>query len=127
VTRKRRTQRLRRVDEALRQIISDELLGRGDARLATVAVTGVEASPDTAFADVFVQVSGGPQRRERALRALERARVPLQATINQQMHLRHTPVLRFHLDESADRGARIEALLADYEPPAEEDAREGEG
>ena len=116
MTRKRRSQRLRRVDEVLRQTISDNLLTLTDPRLRGVVVTGVEASPDTAAATVYVQISANEHRQERSLAALERARPVLQARINEEMHLRHTPILRFTLDDSADEGRRIEALLADLEP-----------
>ena len=58
MTRKKRTQRLRRVDETLRQIISESLLQNRDRHLEGIVVTGVETSSDTAFADVYVQVPG---------------------------------------------------------------------
>jgi ribosome-binding factor A len=120
--RRGRTQRLRRVDETLRQVISDGLVGMGDARLRAVVVTGVEASADTAYADVYVQIPGSEQRRPKTLEALDGARAVLQSRIAEEMHLRNTPVLRFRVDEALDRGQRIEQLLSQYEPVAEEEA-----
>src|SRR6478736_546113 len=93
MTRKRRTQRLRRVDETLRQVISD----------STVA-------------DVYVQVPGNEARRQKSLAALERVRPAIQARINDEMHLRLTPVLRFRVDETLEQGLRIERLLAEHRP-----------
>jgi ribosome-binding factor A len=119
--RRGRTQRLRRVDETLRQVISDGLVGMGDARLRAVVVTSVEASPDTAYADVFVQIPGAEQRRPKTLEALDGARAVLQARIADEMHLRNTPVLRFRIDEALDRGRRIDELLTGYEPAAVEE------
>ena len=116
MTRKRRTQRLRRVDETLRQVISDSLLGYGDRQLEGIVVTGVEASSDTAYADVYVQVPGNPARRTKSLAALERVRPAIQARINDEMHLRLTPVLRFRVDETLEQGLRIEQLLSEHRP-----------
>ena len=116
MTRKRRTQRLRRVDEVLRQVVSDALLERADPRLDGVVVTGVEASADVAHAQVFVQAPTNEHRRARAFDALERARPTIQARINGEMHLRLTPVLHFVVDETIERALRIEQLLADHRP-----------
>jgi len=116
MTRKRRTQRLRRVDETLRQVISDSLLGYADRQLEGIVVTGVEASSDTAFADVYVQVPGNEAKRAKSLAALERVRPAIQARINDEMHLRLTPVLRFRVDETLEQGLRIERLLAEHKP-----------
>ncbi len=124
MTRKRRTQRLRRVDETLRQVISESLLANRDRHLEGIVVTGVETSSDTAYADVFVQVPGNEARRERGLAALERVRPSIQARINDEMHLRLTPVLRFRRDETLEHSIRIEQLLAEHrpagDPPSEE-------
>jgi ribosome-binding factor A len=124
--RRGRTQRLRRVDETLRQVISDGLVGMGDTRLRSVVVTGVEASSDTAYADVYVQIPGNEQRRPKMLEALEGARALLQSRIAEEMHLRNTPVLRFRVDEALDRGQRIERLLSVHEPAPDEAGQEEE-
>ena len=116
MTRKRRTQRLRRVDETLRQVISDSLLALADRQLQGVVVTGVEASSDTAYADVYVQLPGSEARRAKSLAALERVRPAIQARINDEMHLRLTPVLRFRVDETLEQSLRIERLLAEHKP-----------
>ena len=116
MTRKKRTQRLRRVDETLRQIISESLLQNRDRHLEGIVVTGVEASSDTAYADVYVQVPGNAAKRAKSLAALERLRPAIQSRINDEMHLRLTPVLRFRVDETLEQGLRIEQLLAEHKP-----------
>jgi ribosome-binding factor A len=116
------SQRGRRVDEVLRQVISEGLTGMSDPRLRLVTVTGVKATTDTAYADVFVQVHGNEARREKALDGLEAARPVLQAQVNQQLHLRRTPVLRFRYDATYDAGRRIEELLEEHRPAGGGDA-----
>ena len=128
MTRKKRTQRLRRVDETLRQIISEALLANRDRHLEGIVVTGVETSSDTAYADVYVQVPGNDAKRERGLAALERVRPSIQHKINDEMHLRLTPVLRFRRDETLEHSIRIEQLLAEHKPvdppPADPQAKD---
>ncbi len=131
MTRKKRTQRLRRVDETLRQIISEALLANRDRHLEGIVVTGVETSSDTAYADVYVQVPGNDAKRERGLAALERVRPSIQHKINDEMHLRLTPVLRFRRDETLEHSIRIEQLLAEHKPvdppPADPQAKDDDG
>ena len=128
MTRKKRTQRLRRVDETLRQIISESLLANRDRHLEGIVVTGVETSSDTAFADVYVQVPGNDAKRERGLAALERVRPSIQHKINDEMHLRLTQVLRFRSDETLEHSIRIEQLLAEHKPvdPPPADSQAGD-
>ena len=113
---RRPTPRGRRVDEVLRQVISETVVGMADPRLRLVTVTGVHATTDMAYADVFVQVHGNERRREKALEALESGRALLQSRVNAELHLRRTPILRFQYDRSYDQGRRIEELLRDHEP-----------
>ena len=120
MTRKRRSQRLRRVDEVVRQVVADALLEQNDQRVRAVVVTGVEVSADTAYADVYVQLAGNDHRRERSLEALEKVRPRIQARVNEEMHLRLTPVLRFRIDETFDHAMRIERLLAENPPLPEQ-------
>jgi ribosome-binding factor A len=87
-----------------------------------VTVVEVRASKDTAVADVFVQLHGNEKAQQRALAGLEAARPVLQASVNEELSLRNTPVLRFIHDESIDRANRIEQLLRDNPPVLPEDA-----
>ncbi len=119
MTRRRSTpqgvSRGRRVDEVIREVVAEALVSMGDPALRDVTVTGVSSSKDHQVADVFVQLHGNPVRRAKALERLDAARGLLQARINQEMHLRRTPVLRFREDVASETGARIEALVK--EPP----------
>lgn len=100
-----------RVDELVRRVVSEALVGLTDPRLRLVTVTGSRTSKDSAYADVWIQVHGGERRAERALEGLEAARGLLQQRVNAELHLRRTPVLRFHLDPSLEQGQRIEQII----------------
>lgn len=110
------TSRMRRVNEVIREIlgttISTELQ---DPRIGFVTVTAVDTSPDLRHARVHVSVLGSEQERERTLAALRSAHGVLQRAINAELHIKRTPELSFHYDESIERADRITRMLSEDE------------
>ena len=102
---------MRRVNEALREVISQSVGELEDPRIGFVTVTGVEASSDLRHATVFVSVLGSERKREGALAGLESSRGILQSRINRELRLKRTPQLVFEYDRSVDRGVRLSKLL----------------
>jgi ribosome-binding factor A len=112
------TARMRRVDEAVRQVIGDALAGElKDPRIGFVTVTDVRTSPDLRHARVFVSVLGAggessaAAEREATLAGLESAHGYLQARLAAELHLKRTPTLEFLYDDTTDRAMRVERLL----------------
>ncbi len=105
--------RMRRVNEALREVISDGLRELKDPRIGFVTVTGVRASPDLRHATVYVSVLGSEARREQALAGLASAHGVLQARVNRELHLKRTPQLAFEYDRTVDRAVRLSRLIDD--------------
>lgn len=104
--------RMRRVDEAIRQVLADALSGElSDPRLGFVTVTDVRTSPDLRAARVYVSVLGDEAAREDSLAALRSAHGVLQGRIAAELRLRRTPTLEFHYDATTDRALRVESLL----------------
>jgi ribosome-binding factor A len=103
--------RMRRVNEALREVVSESISALADPRIGFVTVTQVRASPDLAQATVYVSVLGGERRRARTLEALETAHGVIQQRVGQELRLKRTPKLQFEYDETVDRAARISSLL----------------
>lgn len=113
-----RSGRMRRVDEAVRAVLSDGIARRlQDPRVGFVTVTGVKTSSDLRHAQVFVSVLGDDEVREATLEGLRSAHGLLQGLLASELNLKHTPTLKFSYDESVDRGMRITRLLQDS-PPA---------
>lgn len=112
--------RMRRVDEAMRAVLSDAIAtDLKDPRIGFVTVTGVKTSPDLRHARVYVSVLGDDPQREGSLDGLRSAHGYLQRRLADELTLKHTPSLTFEYDESVDRGMRINRLLADNEPEAQ--------
>ena len=110
--------RMRRVDEAIRQVIGDALAGEvKDPRVGFVTVTDVRTSPDLSHARVHVSVLGDAVQREQSLAGLRSAHGFLQRHIARELALKRTPTLEFSYDDTTDRALRLEQLLREGETP----------
>jgi ribosome-binding factor A len=112
---------MRRVNEALRHVLADGVESLGDPGLGFVTVTAVKASPDLSHAEVFVSVLGSEKRRTASMKALDRAHGVLQGRVARELHLKRTPQLSFHYDETVDRAMRLNELLAQNRPADDSD------
>ena len=112
----RMADRMRRVNEAVREVVSARLAeGLRDPRIGFVTVTSVETSTDLRQARVYVSVLGSDDERADTLAGLESAHGLLQQAVATELRMKHTPTLQFVFDESIDRGMRITELLDDGE------------
>lgn len=117
------TARIRRVNEAVREVLSAHIAeDLSDPRIGFVTVTAVETSPDLRRARVYVSVLGDEDQREASLAGLRAAHGVLQGRMGRELRIKRTPVLEFVYDESIDQGMRIEKLLS--EELGSEDTRE---
>jgi len=106
------TPRMRKVDEALRSVISDAIASElQDPRIGFVTVTSVDTSPDLRHARLWVTVLGDDDERSDTLAGLNSAHGRLQAIIGREMRLKHTPELTVLYDSSIDTGMRVGELL----------------
>jgi ribosome-binding factor A len=104
--------RMRRVDEAIRQVIADSLAGElKDPRVGFVTVTDVRTSADLSHARVYVSVLGDATQREASLAGLHSAHGFLQRSIARELAIKRTPTLEFVYDDTTDRALRVEELL----------------
>ena len=118
------SERMRRVNESIRQVLSEAVPELKDPRIGFVTVTGVATAADLRNAVVYVSVLGGAKRREATLRGLNAAHGVLQATIAHELKLKRTPQLAFEYDPTVERGVRMTQLideLAPDEPAAPDD------
>lgn len=113
-----RSSRMRRVDEAVRAVLSDGIARNlQDPRVGFVTVTAVRTSSDLRHARVYVSVLGDEGSRAASLEGLRSAHGLLQSLLASELKLKHTPTLTFCYDESVERGMRISQLLSEEGDP----------
>jgi ribosome-binding factor A len=110
---------MRRVNESVRQVLSEALPELKDPRIGFVTVTGVETSPDLRQARVFVSVLGSERKRDQSLAGLSAAHGVLQARIARELRLKRTPQLAFEYDPTVERGVRMSRLIDELAPDDE--------
>jgi ribosome-binding factor A len=123
------TERMRRVNESVRQVLSEAVLELKDPRIGFVTVTGVVTSSDLRHAKVFVSVFGNEKKQVKSMAGLDAAHGVLQARIASELRLKRTPQLEFEYDRSVEEGVRMSALIDELAPvdsvPAESDGDDG--
>jgi ribosome-binding factor A len=113
------SERMRRVDHAIRQVIGDAVaVDLKDPRVGFVTVTDVRTSPDLSQARVYVSVLGDATQREESMAGLQSAHGYLQGRLASELHLKRTPTLTFVYDETTDQALRIEELIDQEVGPA---------
>jgi ribosome-binding factor A len=106
-----RSERMRRVNEAVREVVSESLGDLNDPRIGLVTVTGVDASTDLRTAVVYVSVLGNERKIKQALEGLQAAGGVLQARIGRELRMKRTPQLAFEYDPTVARGVRMTQLI----------------
>ena len=114
------TERMRRVNASVRQVLSEALPELKDPRIGFVTVTGVDTSPDLHHATVYVSVLGSEKQRDKTLAGLAAAHGVLQSAVARELKLKWTPQLTFEYDPSVERGVRMTKLIDDLAPEHDE-------
>ena len=109
------SQRQLRVGELIRRTLS-ETLSRGeihdpDLNRMSITVSEVRVTPDLRIATAFVLPLGGKDKEE-ALKALARNKGEIRHAITKQMSVKHSPDIRFMLDDTFDRMDETNRLFA---------------
>jgi ribosome-binding factor A len=114
------SERMRRVNESVRQVLADALPELKDPRIGLVTVTGVHTTPDLRHATVYVSVLGSGRKRRASLNGLQAAHGPLQARLARELRLKRTPQLTFEYDPSVERGVRMTRLIDELAPDTDD-------
>jgi ribosome-binding factor A len=109
------TNRTRRLDELLREEIS-EVIRRDvdDPRIGFYTITEVDVAPDLRHATLWVSVIGTPDERKQTLRALGHA-MPFVRNRLGRLRLKRIPELHLREDDTAARGTRVMKILDELE------------
>lgn len=103
--------RAERIREDFKRETSDILRKMKDPRIGFVSVTDVELSRDLRHAKIFVSIFGAEEEKQKTLAALTHAQGFIRTELGQRIRLRYTPEISFRLDDSIERGDRINRLL----------------
>ena len=112
---------MRRVNEALREVLSESIGALKDPRIGFVTITGVRASRDLRHATVYVSVLGSERKRDATLAGLASSHGVLQAAVNRELRLKRTPQLAFEYDQTVERGVRLSKLIDELAPGEQTD------
>ncbi len=110
------SQRQLRVGELIRRTLSEVLI-RGDVHdpdlnRMSITVSEVRVTPDLSIATAYVLPLGGKGKDE-AIASLAANKGELRRLLSKEMTTKHTPDLRFVLDETFDRMDETNRLLSD--------------
>jgi ribosome-binding factor A len=112
---------MRRINESVREVLSEALGELNDPRIGLVTITGVVTTPDLRAARVFVSVLGSERKREQSLVGLQAAHGVLQARLGRELRMKFTPQLAFEYDPSVVRGVEMSRLIDELAPADDND------
>ena len=115
------TERMRRVNAAVREVLSEAVGELKDPRIGFVTVTGVQTSTDLRQAVVFVSVLGSEKKREQTIDGLQAAHGILQSRIARELRMKRTPQLTFEYDPTVERGVRMTRLIDELAPDTDDE------
>ena len=108
--------RKERMEELVRRIIGDMLLTEiKDPRIGFTTVYRVEISRDLSVADVFVSVIGDDSQKKKTIAGLQSAAGFIRSKVGDHLKIRQTPEIKFHLDDSIEKGNEMVDLLTKLE------------
>jgi ribosome-binding factor A len=110
------TERMRRVNESVRQVLAEALPELKDPRIGLITVTAVDTAPDLRHATVYVSVFGSGRKQRASLLGLEAAHGILQSRLARELRLKRTPQLTFEYDPTIERGVRMTRLIDELAP-----------
>ncbi len=115
------SRRTLRINELLREELS-VLLQRDvrDPRLnRMLSITSVSVSSDLKEATVHVSAMGTEEEKSEVHRGLQAAGSYLRRSLGSRLSLRHIPRLEFQMDDSIERGARLNSIMNNFDLPEE--------
>ena len=110
------SRRLQRVSELIRRELA-EIIRRDFAveDVGLMTVNEVVVAPDLRTATAFIGMVGTASQRSAAPGRLESRSARIQQLLGPTLRLKWTPVVKFVIDDSVERGNRVMAILEDLE------------
>ena len=96
------------IQKEVSEIIQFELK---DPKIGFITITDVTVTNDLSIAKVYVSFLGQKAREEAGMKALESSKGFIRSHLAKRMTLRKVPELQFKIDDSLERGNKIEKIL----------------
>lgn len=105
--------RLGRINHEIQRILSVILMdGLKDPRIKPMtSITKVHVTNDLSFCNIYVSVLGTPAEKQETLEGLDNAKGFIRKTISSEIDLRHTPELKFIIDNSMEEASQMQELI----------------
>ena len=84
-----------------------------DPKIGFITITDVTVTNDLSIAQIYVSFLGQKPREEAGMKALERSKGYLRSELAKRMTIRKVPELIFKLDDSLERGNKIERIISE--------------
>ena len=76
-----------------------------------ISVTDVDLSVDYRYAKVYISIYGSEKQKETVMEAIEESASFIRKEVGKRIRLRHTPELKFCLDETFEKGKKLTDLI----------------
>ena len=96
------------IQKEVSEIIQFELK---DPKIGFITITDVTVTNDLSIAKIYVSFLGQKAREEAGMKALERSKGFIRTNLAKRMTSRKVPELQFKIDDSLERGNKIEKIL----------------
>lgn len=83
-----------------------------DPNVGFVTITDVQVTNDYSYATICVSFLGKEERKQAGLKALNRAKGFIRSELGKRLSIRKVPDLIFKLDDSLEKGERIESIIS---------------
>lgn len=104
--------RIERVSREMVRILSKVILYElNDPRMSLAAVTRAKLTPDLSEAKVYISVLGEEKQKTLVMHGLNHAKGFIQRALGEQLKIRIVPRIQFVLDDSIEKGIRMEKLI----------------
>lgn len=98
------------IQKEVSEIIQFELK---NPKIGFITITDVDVTSDLSYAKVFVSFLGQDARKEAGLKALNQSKGHIRSLLAKRLTIRKTPEIIFVLDNSLEKGNKIDLILHD--------------
>jgi len=112
--------KVERINNIIQREISNILqFEMKDDRLGFVTITAVKTTNDLSLATVYVNFLGKDERNEKGLEILNHSKGFIRSSLAKKMDIRKVPELAFKLDDSMEKGRKIDMILNEINKESE--------